>query len=99
MKNLQAAQSGDQLKALEVARDTLAEAIDVAHEANAGTVAQLVAQYRNTLADIAALTGDVEEEGSKLDAIVLKLADGNSSRSGAAADRSRATGRRKPRAG
>lgn len=99
MNNLEAAQTGDRRKALETARDTVAEALDRAIAADAGTVAQLVAQYRNTLADIAALDGDVEEEGSKLDAIVLKLADGNASGGRASADRSRTAGRRKPRAG
>ena len=48
--NLAAAQSGDRRQALEVLRDTLAEQLDTT-ESN--THAQLAAQYRATLADLA----------------------------------------------
>jgi hypothetical protein len=55
MQNLRAAQSNDRRKALVAARDTLATAIDGAVSRGDGTVAQLMAQYRATLADIAEL--------------------------------------------
>ena len=54
--NLTAAQSGDRRKALEVSRDTLAAAIDHAAQSGAGTLAQLQAQYRATLAELDELT-------------------------------------------
>jgi hypothetical protein len=49
---LEAAQSGDRRKALEVLRDTLAVQLDVTE---AQIHAQLAAQYRATLADLDAL--------------------------------------------
>jgi hypothetical protein len=52
MNNREAASSGDQRKALEVLRDTLAEQLDVTESA---IHAQLAAQYRATLAELAAL--------------------------------------------
>jgi hypothetical protein len=53
--NLEAARSGDRRKALEVARDTAAAALDAAALKGDGTVAQILAQYRSTLAEIAEL--------------------------------------------
>ena len=50
--NREAAASGDQRRALEVLRDTLAEQLDLT-ESN--THAQLAAQYRAVLAELAAL--------------------------------------------
>ena len=49
MDNRTAAQSGDRRQALEVLRDTLAEQLDVTE---AQIHAQLVAQYRATLAEL-----------------------------------------------
>lgn len=90
--NLEAAQSGDPLVALEVARDTLAVAIDGAVSRGDGTVAQLMAQYRATLADIVAVKAAKKpEQESDLDRIRRE----REARNGAAADRPRATGRRK----
>lgn len=68
--NLEAAKSGDHLKALEATRDTLAEALDAAMESGAGTVAQIAAQLRATLAEVASLKakgtkGQVEDEVAK----------------------------------
>lgn len=60
--NLSAAQSGDQRKALEVLRDTLAEQLDVT-ESN--THAQLAAQYRATLDALAALPAGEEKTASE----------------------------------
>lgn len=54
--NLDAARSGDQLKALEQLRDTLAEKLD---DADANIVAQISGQYRQVLADIAAVAPKV----------------------------------------
>jgi uncharacterized protein (DUF2267 family) len=52
MNNREAAQSGDRRKALEVLRDTLAEMLDTTE---AQIHAQLAAQYRATLSELAAL--------------------------------------------
>lgn len=52
MSNLSAARSGDQRQALETLRDTLAGLLD---STEANVHAQLAAQYRATLADLAAL--------------------------------------------
>lgn len=52
MNNRDAAASGDHRKALEVLRDTLAEQLDTTE---AAIHAQLAAQYRATLAELAAL--------------------------------------------
>lgn len=52
MNNLTAAQSGDIRKALEELRDTLAEQLD---KTEAQIHAQLAAQYRATLTELAAL--------------------------------------------
>lgn len=50
--NLAAARSGDHRKALEQLRDSLAVALD---DADAAVAAQIAGQYRNVLADLAAL--------------------------------------------
>jgi hypothetical protein len=90
--NLEAAQSNDPRQALERARDTLAEAIDAAMSRGDGTVAQLVAQYRATLADLAALDAAKPQQGeSDLDRIRRE----REARNGAPADRPRAAGHRK----
>ena len=92
--NLEAAQSGDPLTALERGRDTLAEAIDGAVSRGDGTVAQLMAQYRATLADIEALKrAKPAEQESELDRIRAQRA----ARDGAAADYPHATGDRQLR--
>lgn len=74
MNNRQAAQTGDRRKALEVLRDTLAEMLDTTE---AQIHAQLAAQYRATLAELAELS--VGEEGNATDdaarRIALRLAD------------------------
>lgn len=59
--NLEAAQSGDQRKALEALRDTLAGLLDTTE---AQVHAQLAAQYRATLADLAALEKPSTEKGT-----------------------------------
>lgn len=91
--NLDAAQSGDALAALERVRDTLAEAIDGAVNRGDGTVAQLVAQYRATLADIDALKRTAPTEVSELDRIRAR----REARDGDPADHPRAAGDRKSR--
>jgi hypothetical protein len=94
MSNLEAAQSGDPLRALEQARDTLATAIDGAVSRGDGTVAQLVAQYRASLADIEELKrSQPAEQESELDRIRNRRA----ARDGVAADHPRAAGDRQPR--
>lgn len=50
--NLEAARSGDRRRALEALRDTLADLLDTTESQ---VHAQLAAQYRATLADLAAL--------------------------------------------
>lgn len=60
--NREAASSGDQRRALEVLRDTLAEQLDVTESA---IHAQLAAQYRATLADLAALPALKERPASE----------------------------------
>jgi len=69
MSNLEAARSGDRRRALEVLRDTLAEQIDTTESA---THAQLAAQYRAVLADLAALS--LGEEGSDAESIANTVA-------------------------
>ena len=63
-RNLTAARSGDRLKALEELRDTLAEQIDTT-ESNVH--AQLAAQYRATLAEIAEIRGEAKPKGTTID--------------------------------
>lgn len=74
MNNREAASSGDRKRALEVLRDTLAEQLDMTE---ASIHAQLAAQYRATLAELAELSEG--EEGSATDdaarRIALRLAD------------------------
>ncbi len=92
MSNLEAAQSGDQLRALEQARDTAAAAIDLAQQRGDGTVAQLIAQYRGVLAEIATLKAGVAPvEVSDLDRIRAQRA----TRSDSPADHPRTPRRRK----
>lgn len=74
--NLEAAQSGDRRVALEKARDTAAAAIDAAVARGDGTVAQLIAQYRATLADIAQL-GEAQEESASV-RLAKRIAAANS---------------------
>lgn len=72
MSNLDAARSGDRRKALEVLRDTLAAQLD---STEAQIHAQLAAQYRATLAELAELA--TPQEGSAVDDAarrVLRLA-------------------------
>jgi hypothetical protein len=58
--NLAAARSGDRRAALEALRDTLASLLDTSE---AQVHAQLAAQYRATLADLAALTPSASKGG------------------------------------
>lgn len=58
--NLDSARSGSRLKALRSLRDTLAEKLDTTE---AQIHAQLAAQYRSTLNEIAELEGPSEDEG------------------------------------
>lgn len=74
--NLEAAQTGDRRVALEKARDTAAAAIDAAVARGDGTVAQLIAQYRATLADIAQL-GEAQEESASV-RLAKRIAAANS---------------------
>jgi hypothetical protein len=62
VNNRDAARSGDLRKALEALRDTLAEMLDTTE---AQIHAQLAAQYRATLADLAALPSAAPAETSK----------------------------------
>lgn len=96
--NLEAARSGDRLLALEQARDTTAAAIDAAMERGDGTVAQLIAQYRGTLAEIAELkraAAEAEPEVTRLEQIRAR----REARGDDAPNRSRASGHRKSRDG
>ena len=61
LTNLAAAQSGSTRVALETLRNTLAEQLDAA---TSNVHAQLAAQYRATLADIAALDVPAEKKGA-----------------------------------
>ena len=61
MSNLDAARSGDRRQALEHLRDTLAATLD---ECDPNVRPQVAAQYRATLADLAALP---KAQGSPLD--------------------------------
>ena len=61
LTNLAAAQSGSTRVALETLRDTLAEQLDAA---TSNVHAQLAAQYRATIADIAALDAPAETKGA-----------------------------------
>lgn len=71
--NLEAAQSGDRLEALMVLRDTLAEMLDTSE---AQVHAQLAAQYRAVLSEIAEITpeGVVSGAESIANAVALRLA-------------------------
>jgi hypothetical protein len=71
--NLEAAQSGSQLSALIALRDTLAAQLDTT---DAQIHAQLAAQYRQTLSDIAEIAPDedVTDAESIADAVALRLA-------------------------
>ncbi|HEY3484794.1 MAG TPA: hypothetical protein VGK49_05385 [Ilumatobacteraceae bacterium] len=90
--NLEAAQTGDIRLALEQARDTAAQALDLAAQSGAGTVAQLLAQYRATLTDIAEMDAkELPQEESELDRIRRE----REARNGAAADHPRTARRRK----
>lgn len=92
MSNVDAAKSGDHRRALEQVRDTLATAIDLAVERGDGTVAQLAAQYRGVLAEIAGLDqAEPAGEVSDLDRIRAR----REGRDNTATDRPRATRRRK----
>jgi hypothetical protein len=67
--NVEAAATGNQRKALEVLRDTLAAQLDTT---DAAIHAQLAAQYRATLADLAALTD--ASKGSSADDAASRIA-------------------------
>lgn len=73
MNNRDAAASGDQRMALEVLRDTLAEQLDMTE---ASIHAQLAAQYRATLAELAALPA--AEGKSPVVSIAERIAAANS---------------------
>ena len=89
--NLSAAQSGNQRQALVELRDTLASLLDTTESQ---VHAQLSAQYRGVLAEIAAMDAEqAPEEMSPLDEIAARRA----ARNGDAADRGGATGRGKHR--
>lgn len=71
MTNLDAAKSDDRLRALKQLRDTLAEQLDV----TANSVhAQLAAQYRECLREIAEIEGAVPAKESPLDDIARRRA-------------------------
>jgi hypothetical protein len=89
--NLEAAQSDDRRAALVVGRDTLATAIDGAVSRGDGTVAQLMAQYRATLAEIAEL--DAVAAPQKV-TVVDELAGRRKTRAAGAADSVRPARRR-----
>ncbi len=89
--NLTAARSNDRRRALEVARDTLAAAIDAAVSRGDGTVAQLVAQYRATLVEIDDIAAGKVRKVTTVD----ELAGRRQNRSTGSADSVRAAGRGK----
>ena len=62
MLNLEAARSGDRREALEVLRDTLAAQLD---STDSAIHAQLTAQYRATLAELAELPAGTEKSASE----------------------------------
>ena len=64
MTNLAAAKSGNRLKALEELRDTLAGLLDTTESQ---VHAQLAAQYRSTLADIAEVKGEAKPSKGTVD--------------------------------
>lgn len=72
--NLDAARSGDQLKALETLRDTLAAQLDTTESA---IHAQLAAQYRATLEAIAALGKGDGKVLSAAERFAARVADAN----------------------
>lgn len=67
--NLEAARTGDARKALEALRDTLASLLD---STEAQVHAQLAAQYRATLADLAAIDGAGAKPKGLLDELGAK---------------------------
>jgi hypothetical protein len=82
----------DRREALKALLDLLADDLEKARQNGSGTVAQLAAQYRATLADIAALdAASPPAEVSALDEITAR----RTARDGASADRLRTAGRRK----
>lgn len=72
MNNREAAASGSHRQALEVLRDTLAAQLDTTE---ASIHAQLAAQYRATLAEIAALPA--QEEKSARERLAERIAAAN----------------------
>lgn len=94
MTNLEAAQSGDRRRALEVARDTAAKALD---ECDSNMVAQLLGQYRQTLSEIASLPA--AEVVSKRDELAKRRASRASNRGATPAETAPAGRDRKRRAG
>lgn len=77
MSNLAAARSGDRREALVALRDTLAGLLD---STEAQVHAQLAAQYRAVLADLAALDVDVAPAGKVVSAserFAARVADAN----------------------
>jgi hypothetical protein len=93
--NLQAAKSGDHLQALEVARDTAAAAIDQALSRGDGTVAQLIAQYRGVLSEIAGIKAAAAAEQGRGVTELERIRARREARSDVAADRPRAARRGK----
>jgi hypothetical protein len=71
-KNLTAAQTGDRKQALEVLRDTLAAQIDTT-EANVH--AQLSAQYRATLAELAEIAAPLSKPKGGVDELKQRRKD------------------------
>ena len=71
-RNLEAAKTGDRKQALEVLRDTLADQIDTT-EANVH--AQLSAQYRATLAELAEIAGTLTKPKGSIDELRSRRED------------------------
>ena len=71
-KNLIAAQSGDRKQALEVLRDTLAAQID---DTEANVHAQLSAQYRATLAELAEIARTLTKPKGSIDELKSRRED------------------------
>jgi hypothetical protein len=71
-KNLTAAKTGDRKEALEVLRDTLAEQIDTT-EANVH--AQLSAQYRAVLVELAEIAAPVSKPKGSVDELKQRRQD------------------------
>lgn len=90
-------EAGDHRQALQAAAEMLAARIEASAEAGSGTLAQEVAQYRQTMAEIAALPAPVvKRKGNVIDANEAR-ARRDQRRAAATAEPATGTGGRKRR--